>query len=138
MQVWQTPVRQAQRAGMSQASASSSTLRRPAGNRVVMPLRVKVTSGPVPGSPGGWCGARLACLMRPGLMAGRAPNSSVWMRAGSIPAAVRAPVMSVMNEAGPQTWAVAVAGMDSAMSLSLVSRPGAAFSPRRWVGVAAL
>ena len=48
MQVWQTPVRQLHRVGTSQASASSSTLRRPAAKGVEMPLRAKVTSGPVP------------------------------------------------------------------------------------------
>jgi hypothetical protein len=53
VQVWQTPVRQLQRVGMSQASASSSTLRRSLAYGVAMPLRAKVTSGPVPGAPGG-------------------------------------------------------------------------------------
>ena len=43
MQVWQTPVRQLQRVGTSQASASSSTLRALPVNGVVMPLRAKVT-----------------------------------------------------------------------------------------------
>ena len=52
-QVWQTPVRQLQRLGTSQASASSSTLRLAAPNGAAMPLRAKVTSGPVPGGPGG-------------------------------------------------------------------------------------
>ena len=56
MQVWQTPVRQLQRLGTSQASASSSRLRALEMNRVEMPLRAKVTSGPVPTGPGGWCG----------------------------------------------------------------------------------
>jgi len=39
LQVWQTPVRQLQRVGTSQASARSSTLPRPVGNGVVTPLR---------------------------------------------------------------------------------------------------
>ena len=47
-QVWQTPVRQLQRVGTSQASARSSTLRPWWPNGAVMPLRAKVTSGPVP------------------------------------------------------------------------------------------
>ena len=53
LQVWQTPVRQLQRVGTSQASARSSTLCVPAGKGVEMPLRAKVTSGPVPGRAGG-------------------------------------------------------------------------------------
>ena len=51
-QVWQTPVRQAHLVGTSQASARSSTERVPSPNGAVMPLRAKVTSGPVPGGPG--------------------------------------------------------------------------------------
>ena len=51
-QVWQTPVRQLQRVGTSQASARSSTLCQPSPKGAVMPLRAKVTSGPVPGGPG--------------------------------------------------------------------------------------
>ena len=57
-QVWQTPVRQLQRVGTSQASASSRMLRRSVPKGVVMPLRANVTSGPVPGGPAGWCGGR--------------------------------------------------------------------------------
>ena len=53
-QVWQTPVRQLQRVGTSQASASSSTLRQAGPKGTAMPLRAKVTSGPVPaGRPAG-------------------------------------------------------------------------------------
>ena len=54
--VWQTPDRQLHRVGMSQASARSSTLRVLAVNAAEMPLRAKVTSGPVPAGPGGWWG----------------------------------------------------------------------------------
>ena len=54
LQVWQTPVRQLQPVGTSQASARSSTLCVPPGKGVEMPLRAKVTSGPVPGGPEGW------------------------------------------------------------------------------------
>ena len=53
VQVWQTPVRQLQRVGTSQASARSSTLRVLPGKGVEMPLRAKVTSGPVARGPGG-------------------------------------------------------------------------------------
>src|SRR5215471_8269735 len=48
VQVWQTPVRQLQRVGTSQASANSSMLRRSLPNGAVIPLRAKVTAGPVP------------------------------------------------------------------------------------------
>ena len=102
MQVWQTPVRQLQRLGTSQASARSSRLRTPAVNGVDRPLRAKVTSGPVPTGPGGWCGGRAAWPVTPGLIGGSASNNSVWMRAGSMPIVVRACRTSVMNEAGPQ------------------------------------
>ena len=67
-----------------------------------MPLRANVTIGPVAAGSGGWCGDRAACPVRPGLIEASVPNSSVWMRAGSTPAALRASRMSVMNEAGPQ------------------------------------
>ena len=77
MHVWQTPVRQLQRVRTSQASASSSTLRARAGNRVEMPLRAKVTSGPVPAGPGGWCGGRTVWPVRPGLIDGSASELPV-------------------------------------------------------------
>jgi conjugative relaxase-like TrwC/TraI family protein len=102
MQVWQTPVRQLQRVGTSQASASSSTLRRPGPKGAVRPLRAKVTSGPVPAGPGGWWGGRRSWPVSPGVSGGRTANSSVRMRAGSTPRPVRACCMSAMKEAGPQ------------------------------------
>ena len=48
------------------------------------PLRVKVIRRPVPGTPsGGWGGSwRSLVSTTPGLIGGRAPNSSLWMRAG--------------------------------------------------------
>ncbi len=51
MQVWQTPARQLQRVGTSQASARLSTPPCPVAKAAVMPLRAKVTSGPVPAGP---------------------------------------------------------------------------------------
>jgi hypothetical protein len=102
MQVWQTPDQQLQRVGTSQASASSSTLRRLVENGAEMPLRAKVTSGPLPGGPGGWWGARWGCPARPGLSDGNAASSSVWMLLGSTPIAVSARFISRMKEAGPQ------------------------------------
>ena len=75
MQVWQTPDRQLHRVGTSQVSASSSRLRLVAPKRVEMPLRAKVTIGPVPAGPGGRCGGWLVCPVSPGLIDGSAPNS---------------------------------------------------------------
>ena len=50
------------------------------------------------------------------------------MRAGSAPIAVSASRMSLMNEAGPQTQALALAGTSSPASLPLVRRPGVAWT----------
>jgi hypothetical protein len=88
-----------------------------------MPLRAKVTSGPVPGGPGGWWGRRAACPVMPGLIAASAPNSSVRIRSAVMPRSARASRMSVMNSGGPQMYALASAGTPSAASFSLVSRP---------------
>ena len=77
MQVWQTPVRQLQRLGTSQASASFEHAVRAGVNGVAMPLRAKVTSGPVPAGPDGWCGGRVVRSVTPGVIGGSAPNTSV-------------------------------------------------------------
>ena len=97
VQVWQTPVRQDHLVGTSQASANSRTLRYASSNGTDSPLRANVMSGPLPGSPGGGCGAGRWASVMPGLMVERAPNSSVWIRAGSTPRAVRA-VLDVGHE----------------------------------------
>ena len=60
MHMWHTPVRQLHRVGTSQASARSRRLLQLAAKGDEIPLRAKVTSGPVPGGPGGWCGAGTA------------------------------------------------------------------------------
>src|SRR5580698_2317987 len=52
-QVWQTPVRQDQRTGTSQASASSSKLENRESHDTVRPLLVNEIRGPIPGSPAG-------------------------------------------------------------------------------------
>src|SRR5262252_4033604 len=57
-QVWQTPVRQDQRTGTSQASASSSTLWNLGSQETVRPARAKETLGPVAGGPAGAGGSR--------------------------------------------------------------------------------
>jgi hypothetical protein len=125
--------------GTSQASARSSTLRQSSPKGAVMPLRAKVTSGPRPGGPAGWCGGLLACPVIPGLRDGSAPNSSVWIAAGPRPNAVRAPRMSAMNDvqdlSGPQI-AVQVAAGD-AIGLLLDADPVRAACRRRGQRVAA-
>src|SRR3954452_17520861 len=57
-QVWQTPVRHANRTGTSQASASSSKLGNDGPKRTLRQERATDTSGPVPGAPAGKCGGR--------------------------------------------------------------------------------
>ena len=70
---------------------------------VVSPERAKVTAGPAPGGPGGWCGGGASAPTTPGLIGDRDPNRSVWMRAGSMPTPARAAATSSMNDSGPQT-----------------------------------
>src|SRR5580704_7402099 len=55
-QVWQTPVRQAQRTGTSQASANSSRLWNLGSQETVRPARAKEILGPLPGDLAGACG----------------------------------------------------------------------------------
>src|SRR5580704_13631705 len=74
-QVWQTPVRQDQRAGTSQASASSSRLWNLASQETVRPARAKEIIGPLPGDPGGACGSRRGIFFTPGVMASPEPNT---------------------------------------------------------------
>src|SRR3954447_17354750 len=57
-QVWQTPDRQDQRTGTSQASASSSRLWNLGSQRTVRPARANEILGPSPGDPAGACGGR--------------------------------------------------------------------------------
>src|SRR3954470_23840494 len=67
-QVWQTPVRQDQRTGTSQASASSSRLWNLGSQETVRPARAKETLGPSPGDPAGACGGRRGTSFTPGVM----------------------------------------------------------------------
>src|SRR5580692_1667486 len=67
-QVWQTPVRQAQRAGTSQASASSSRLWNLGSQETVRPARANEIVGPLPGDPGGACAGRRGTFFTPGVM----------------------------------------------------------------------
>src|SRR5215470_7385849 len=67
-QVWQTPVRQDQRTGTSQASASSSRLWNLGSQETVKPARAKEILGPLPGDPAGACGGRRGTSFTPGVM----------------------------------------------------------------------
>src|SRR5438477_3467281 len=67
-QVWQTPVRQDQRTGTSQASASSSRLWNLGSQETVRPARAKEILGPLPGDPAGTCVGRRGSSFTPGVM----------------------------------------------------------------------
>ena len=86
-QVWQTPVRQAQRTGTSQASASSSRLWNLGSQVTVSPARANEILGPLPGGPTGACGGRRGALFTPGMMELPEPKISVWMQLGATPQA---------------------------------------------------
>src|SRR6516165_6386869 len=79
-QVWQTPVRQDQRTGTSQASASSSRLWNLGSQETVRPARANEIVGPVPGDPAGACGSRRGASFTPGVMDFPEPKISVWTR----------------------------------------------------------
>src|SRR4051812_38862402 len=66
-QVWQTPVRQDQRTGTSQASASSSRLWNLGSQATVRPARANDTRGPSPGGPAGACGSGRVTSFTPGV-----------------------------------------------------------------------
>src|SRR5262249_1982897 len=67
-QVWQTPVRQDQRTGISQASASSSRLWNLASQETVSPARANEVLGPSPWESVGACGNRRGTAFTPGVM----------------------------------------------------------------------
>src|SRR5215467_10117274 len=68
-QLWQTPVRHAQRTGTSHASASSRRLwYADAFQWAAIPLRAKETSGPVLASAAGRCGLSAAAPTTPGVI----------------------------------------------------------------------
>src|SRR5581483_577876 len=100
-QLWHTPVRQDQRTGTSQASASSSKLAYDGPQQTLRPLRANDTMGPGPREPAGACGRGFADAAMPGVSDGPAPNNSVWIRSGATPNAWRADVRSLMKVAGP-------------------------------------
>src|SRR3954467_8161451 len=67
-QVWQTPARQDQRTGTSQASASSSRLCNLGSQQTVRRARANEILGPSPGEPAGACGSRRGASFTPGVM----------------------------------------------------------------------
>src|SRR3954449_13044270 len=67
-QVWQTPVRQDQRTGTSQASASSNRLWNLGYQQTVRPARAKEIRGPSPGDPVGACGRWRGASSTPGVI----------------------------------------------------------------------
>src|SRR5271156_1653037 len=68
-QLWQTPVRHAQRTGTSHASAISRMLaKRDAFQCAEIPLRANDTNGPVFASSLGGCGARAIAPTTPGVL----------------------------------------------------------------------
>src|SRR4051795_13267301 len=67
-QVWQTPLRQDQRTGTSQASASSSRLWNFGSQETVSPVRANETPGPSPWESAGACGRRRGSAFTPGVM----------------------------------------------------------------------
>src|ERR1700727_2207899 len=76
-QVWQTPVRQAQRTGTSQASANSSRLWNLGSQETVRPARAKEIPGPLPTEPSGACGGRRGASLMPGVLGLPEPKISV-------------------------------------------------------------
>src|SRR5271166_1635777 len=100
-QVWQTPVRQDQRTGTSQASANSSRLWNLGSQETVRPARAKEILGPLPGDPAGTCGGRRGTSFTPGVMDLPEPKISVWTRSRAKPQPPRPAVKSSRKAAGP-------------------------------------
>src|SRR5271165_1114289 len=101
-QVWQTPVRQDQRAGTSQASASSSRLWNLGSQETVRPARAKEILGPLPGNPAGACASRRGAFFTPGVRDLPEPKISVWTRSRATPQPPSPAVQSSRKAGGPQ------------------------------------
>src|SRR5947209_13199408 len=84
-QVWQTPVRQDQRTGTSQASASSSRLWNLGSQQTVRPARANEILGPSLGDPAGACGSRRGASSTPGVIGLPEPKTSAWTRSRATP-----------------------------------------------------
>src|SRR5437763_13478189 len=100
-QVWQTPVRQDQRTGTSQASASSSRLPNLGSQETVRPARANETLGPLPAAPAGACGSRRGAPVTPGVMGLPELKSSAWTPPRATPQPPGPAVKSSMKAAGP-------------------------------------
>src|SRR5579871_1339215 len=83
--IWQTPVRQDQRTGTSQASANSSRLWNCESQETVRPARANDIFGPAPGGPAGACGSRRGAALTPGVIGLPEPKISVWTRSRATP-----------------------------------------------------
>src|SRR3954463_9433268 len=100
-QVWQTPVRQDQRTGTSQASASSSRFWYLGSQETVSPARANEILGPSPGDPSGACGSRRGAFFTPGVMDLPEPKISVWTRSRATPQPPSPAVKSSRKAGGP-------------------------------------
>src|SRR5262249_37916794 len=100
-QVWQTPVRQDQRTGTSQASASSSRLWNLGSHETVRPAGANEMLGPWPGDRAGACGSRRGAFFTPGVMDLPEPKISVGTRSGATPQPPSPAVKSSRKAGGP-------------------------------------
>src|ERR1700761_6047108 len=92
--VWQTPARQDQRTGTSQASASSSRLWNLGSQETVRPARANEILGPFPDDPAGACGSRRGAVFTPGVIDLPEPKTSVCTRSRATPQPLRPAVKS--------------------------------------------
>src|SRR5271165_298909 len=100
-QVWQTPVRHAQRTGTSQASANSRRLENFAFQHTLRPLRANDTCGPEPTGPVGGCGGACDGSTTPGVIGLPEPKVSVCTRSPETPQVTSPSHKSPRNAAGP-------------------------------------
>src|SRR5271166_3084641 len=84
-QLWQTPVRQDQRTGTSQASASSSRLWNSESQETVSPARANEIFGPSADDLAGACGRRRGAFFTPGVSDLPEPKISVCTRSRATP-----------------------------------------------------
>src|SRR5271157_5534765 len=99
--VWQTPVRQDHRTGMSQASANSNRLWNLGSQETVRPARANEISGPLLGDPAAACGSRGGTFFTPGVIGSPEPNTSVWTRLRATPQLPSPAVKSSRKAGGP-------------------------------------
>src|SRR5258708_2299305 len=100
-QVWQTPVRQDQRTGTSQASASSSRLWNFESQETVTPAGENEILGPSRGDPAGGCGRRCGAFFKPGVMDLLEPKIPVGRRSPATPQPPSPAVKSSRKAGGP-------------------------------------